>query len=806
MSTPIILIGIGTSGLYALEHAQRFYYESSKDANKANKPSNVEYLYIETNETNRPTGTPIGNDITRVYVSLDDMADMVRELKQTCNNPGWLPDSRIVLSAGLGAGGIRSCGRLAMWGRNQRGDNFRNVIEAIKNAHSRVMNVNNNDKNSSNKPAVIVTGSLTGGTGSGVFIDMGYIVRHVIPSIKDIYGLFMLPSNPATMMGNEVMYGNAYGALKDLDYFNKVENNYVAKWPSGFDKNEEAPPYELVQFISQDRQDGSPAIGSLDGLYKLAGLFLFLNIAGIYEKRRERLVDAAGNSLIGKYGTFGLSAIQFPKDQIQELLAAKLSIELCTRMAHPTQYSLNGQQREIPRAIIKQEMSAAFDGLLDQAFSSLNNVEHKDLLLDLSKEAVKINKGEIKGNPVDHITTLFNSSGDSNFYAMANNNIKSGTSVVIDGIHELVDRALQATESLYYARTVLESLVSSIEDALNFWRSIGLSSQPQNWDNELRKLAMNAVKNRYKLLLEQDNVLRDRLIAIFDALKMHLFIRPLIDICKHVREGQIRLEGRLQELPKLKFFDDALSRINALVGRNEEMETGRMTFPKRISGIRSDINDTTLPILRVYPSNSFERECEKAEQTYNQKAGSAVRSVKDVLGQQNLFNYLKDKLSGRFLEDVYQDFQLGYRRKVNQLGCVEDYNVAAHILKQAEESSKTAKKATSPFLRIGKVLHSNQGLPRFIVGDDVNEITSVIKAFQDVNYNEFADKTDGKKEIQELANIMVFYDELGNYSPLEDITYISLMRDSYSNMPAGLSDPNMTQERWVANRSAYDTK
>ena len=100
MATPTIIIGIGTSGLYTLENAQRFYYETYK----TNKPKNVEFIYIETNESNRPVGTPIGNDITRVYISLDNMAEMIAELKTSCNNPSWLPESRVVLAAGLGAG------------------------------------------------------------------------------------------------------------------------------------------------------------------------------------------------------------------------------------------------------------------------------------------------------------------------------------------------------------------------------------------------------------------------------------------------------------------------------------------------------------------------------------------------------------------------------------------------------------------------------------------------------------------------------------------------------------------------------
>lgn len=801
MATPTIIIGIGTSGLYTLENAQRFYYETYK----TNKPKNVEFIYIETNESNRPVGTPIGNDITRVYISLDNMAEMIAELKASCNNPSWLPESRVVLAAGLGAGGIRSCGRLAMWGRNQKGDNFGNVINAITNAYAKVMHVNNNDANLAAQPTVFVTGSLTGGTGAGVFIDMGYLVRHIIQNAKDVYGLFLLPQEPKVIRGFEVMYGNAYGAIKDLEHYNKVENNYKEKWPNGFTKDLEVPPYELVQFISQDYQDGAPAISTLSGLYKMAGLYLFLNIAGIYEKRRERLVDAAGNSLIGKYGTFGLSAIQFPKDQIQEFVSSQLSIELLNRLTDSAEYYLNGQKRPISRASIKQNMAVVFDGILENAFATLNTVEARDLLVSIDKDATRINKGEIKGSPVEFIIGMFTSTKNDNYHAMVNNNIKSALNVFVDSIYQQVDNAMQSTENLYYAKYVLEDIIESIERTLAYWKSIGLSSQTQNWDNELRKLAIGCTKNTYNSVFEHDAVLKDRLNTIFELMKMHLSIRVLIDICKHVREGKIKLEGSNHELPKLQFFDDLIKKLNALIGKTDELENGNISFARRLNDIKGDINDTTLPILRVYPSNSFSKECEKAKETYTQRSGGNVRSITEVIQQQNILNYLKQKQGNRFNEEIYLDFLKAFRLKVDTLNCIEDFNIASYIRNSTEESIRTARKATSPFLKINRVFTPSPYLPRFVVGDDNNEITDVLSAFRNQNYNDFPDTIDGKKELTDLKNIIVFYDEKGNYIPITDLSYINLMKDAYTNVPSGLADENITSERWKNNRSAYTT-
>src|SRR6218665_444581 len=802
MATPTIIIGIGTSGLYTLENAQRFYYETYK----TNKPGNVEFLYIETNESNRPVGTPGGNEITRVYISLDNMAEMIEELKTSCDNPGWLPESRVVLTAGLGAGGIRSCGRLAMWGRNQKGDNFGNVIGAVKNAHAKVMHVNNNDANLAAQPTVFITGSLTGGTGSGVFIDMGYLVRHVIPGAKDIYGLFLLPQEPRVIRGSEVMYGNAYGAIKDLEYYNNKEHKYKEKWPNGFAKELEAPPYELVQFISQDYQDGAPAINTLSGLYKMAGLYLFLNIAGIYEKRRERLVDAAGNNLIGKYGTFGLSAIQFPKDQIQEYLSSELSIELLERLTDSEWYLPDGREKKkIARALIKQEMAAEFDKILETAFAALNTVGGKHLLASIDTAAIRINKGEITGSPFDAIMNMFKSTKNDNYYAMVNNNIKPALNIFVDHIYQQVDEAMQSTENLYYAKYVLEDLMERIQHTLKYWKSIGLSSQTQNWDNSLRNLATGCTKNTYKLVFEQDAVLKDRLNAIFEQMKMHLSIRVLIDIDKHVREGKIKLEGSAHELPKLQFFDELIKKLNALTGKTDDPENGNISFARRKNDIEGDIDDTTLPILRVYPSNSFRKECEKAKETYAQKKGGNICSMQDVIQQQNILDYLKQKQRGKFNEEIYLDFLKAFRLKVDELRCIEDFNIASYIRGKTEESIRTARKATSPFLKIKRIFSANSSLPRFVIGDDSNKIAEVLAEFHDRNYSDFPDTIDGKKELTDLKNIIVFYDEKGNYIPITDLSYINLMKDAYANVPSDLADENITSEIWKNNRCAYTT-
>ena len=98
-------------------------------------------------------------------------------------------------------------------------------------------------------------------------------------------------------------------------------------------------------------------MSNLSALYKMAGLYLFLNIAGVKEKRMERFVDAKSAGHIDKYGTFGLSAIQFPKDQIQEYVASKLSIDLINRWTDSAQYFSNNEKKQINKAVIFQKQT-----------------------------------------------------------------------------------------------------------------------------------------------------------------------------------------------------------------------------------------------------------------------------------------------------------------------------------------------------------------------------------------------------------------------------------------------------------------
>lgn len=795
MATPTLIIGIGTSGLLILEHVQRFYYETFRK----NKPDHVEYLYLETNKDNQVGVTPLPNEIRRVYVSLGEMEKMVSNLhKEGCGD--WLPPSNQLINSGLGAGGIRSCGRLALWGRNSEGDNFKNVVEAINNAYGRIASHNVEGAEKA-KPTVFITGSLTGGTGSGIFIDMGYLIRYLIRDIKELFGLFLLPSKPASIRGNEVLYANSYASLKDLDHFNEERSVYIEKWPNGVKAEFVAPPYELVQFITQDYYDGGPAIKNLTGLYKMAGLFLFLNIAGVKEKRTERFIDAKSAGHVDKYGTFGLSAIQFPKDQIQEYVAATLSIDLIERWIDPSQYISNNEQKQINTAVIAQNTTIDFDQFLENAFKTLNNIGGIDLIVEIEREAIKINSKNIKGDPIDYISRMFSSSSESNYYSLVKNNIQSAKDSLIDDIHDYIIKKLDDSESLVYTKAILESLTKIIERTLEYWRGLGISSKSEIWDNILRGLCESTQKRTYRAILEQDSVLKDRLVHIFETMKMHLLVIGLVDIAKYISKEEIPFKASIskKELPRINLLDGFIRKLSEIIGKIETQEN-IFTFPKRIKDIEQDVSDETLPLLRIYPSESFEMEVANAKRLFIQKTNNHARSRKEIITNSTLWDYLYKVIKANFHDEVYKDCLNGYRLNIESTECVQDYDVANYVVQNPDAGIRIARRSLFPFISLEKILLPSGSLPKFIAGGDLGSIKEVNAAFEMKNFTDFENSTDRMLELPDLKNILIFYVEKGGFNLLEDLSYISQMKEVYDSPPVTENKPI---DRWRNERNAY---
>ncbi|MBR6825608.1 MAG: hypothetical protein IKM59_03570 [Oscillospiraceae bacterium] len=122
----------------------------------------------------------------------------------------------------------------------------------------------------SSKLDVYVFAGLSGGTGSGCFLDVCYILRQIIQHFgfyTKIAGFFFLPdvvlSKSGTMTDHySVIYqnSNGYAALKELDYHMNLQRNYgrfVHDYSDILRVDTQMPPVDLCHLISATREDGT---------------------------------------------------------------------------------------------------------------------------------------------------------------------------------------------------------------------------------------------------------------------------------------------------------------------------------------------------------------------------------------------------------------------------------------------------------------------------------------------------------------------------------------------------------------------
>lgn len=800
MPKPTIIIGIGTSGLRVVEQVQHFYYENTGK----NKPDHVEYLYLETDENSYPEVTALKNEIKRVYLDLREKETMINALKKDAKLDGaWLPPAGETGDNEAGAGGWPAFGRAALWGHQ----NFNQVAKSISNAYTSVGNIEVKNTEDS-KPAVFIVGSLTGGTGSGVFIDLAYMVRNLITDIDDVFGLFLIPGlgKEGGTAGKETIYCNTYAALKSLDYFTGKRNGvkYELNYPNGSRARFEKSPYKLAQIISQDYDGPVPAIGTLDGLYKMAGLYVFLNIYGLREKRMRRLVDAWGNDQMGKYGTFGLSAIQYPKAQLEEFLAVELSMDLLNRWIDPNMYFAQGNkvQMNSARTIIRRETFAHFEKLLREAFDILNTVEvekGRQIINDLPRKAKSVNtKQHNEESDYLYIWKLFSSQQAGNYYEAIRNNIQKARDIVLAGIHDWIAGSVNRHENLYLAHMQLQIIVEAINSCLDYWRNIKVSGQPAKWEAMLDQQIKWMLKKRYKSVFEQNNVLTDRLQNTFDMLKMHLFAHKLVDIRKNIVEDDHPL-GTFDtnvELPRLKRLDEIIAIISRTVGKEERQKSDKQlnVLRARRDEILDDLKDTSIPILRVYPSNDLQYEVEKSRLRYMQGSGKSFPSKNDVIGEQaSLWNYLhqaKDTLNKTLYSTCISQFE----REVRKHNSVEDMVISTFVEKEPKEAQRIASRALNALVKVNPdqttTFRDHMNIPKLVIGPDQPTINRVVEKFtEDINFNDFSNDENGVLVIPGLKNILVFYAEKGLmnnsqlFNPTQHLRYIDNLKELYDDTP-----------------------
>jgi hypothetical protein len=503
---------------------------------------------------------------------------------------------------------------------------------------------------------------------------------------------------------------------------------------------------------------------------------------------------------IGKYGTFGLAGIQYPIDQLEEYVAAELSNDLLERWLDERQYINNDEPRPIEPSLIQSEVFQEWSHIIETSFDILDNIEGRDLISEMETEAFKINKNELSEPKDQYLFKLFSSKHDGGFYVKVQNNVQAAVNEIIDQIHDLIVRKLDQSENLEYARIVLESVVKAIDANLNRWESMALPAKSELWENLLRDQVNIMTKKQSILLFNRNKVLKDQILNTFKLLKIHLIIPKLIDIRKHIVGGSISLRSNQsgKELPKLSTTAELIDKILQVIGKKE---SGYISISQRIYDIDTDIKDETIPILRVYPTGSFTTEKENANSSYKNWATKKYPSKQDFTDQK-LWEYFSRNIN-QLQTILYRDMLTSYRWRIAQSGSIQNYDVGQYLIQHPDEIIKMAERALSPFISLrDAVFCYSPAMSRFVVGANDIAIERVLQKLHERGFYGFSNSRNGRCEVNGLNNLIVFFDEKGNYNPMTHLSYIKQMENAYNNIPCNIVD-NMTPEVWRNYRKVY---
>ena len=268
INKPILILGLGGTGAEALIRIKRAISEQfnlGTDAlgRKLDKPHQIEYMAIDSDANMQNLsygGVKFSNseflcldtaNLTSIYKNRDSVFKNATE--------GWISDSLRLQQVKHGAGGIRQAGRLLLT------INCNNLISILSEKIGRLTT----NRNANDLLYVFIVTGCAGGTGSGIFIDIPYIVRKIAAQKgfeAENIGMIFMPDvtlADSTIDGSAALNikANGFAALKELDYIMNIERNgeTFEQTYADLEIRENQPPYDLCHLVSAKDEHGKLA-------------------------------------------------------------------------------------------------------------------------------------------------------------------------------------------------------------------------------------------------------------------------------------------------------------------------------------------------------------------------------------------------------------------------------------------------------------------------------------------------------------------------------------------------------------------
>lgn len=320
---PALVIGVGQIGLGVLDTLRTSMADS---VGSIDSLPNIHLIGIDTDPEVDAT----------VQAKLNRAIHYLKPKEGRPKIDSWFNTNMLYrIQRNLTTGGLRALGRLAFI------DNFRAIIQRIRAdlehclAPERISTASRNTglKLRTNRPRLYVVTSLAGGTGGGMFIDLGYVLREQLRQFgydnPEVIGLFMVPAVDKKSSGSKA-HVNAYAALTELNHFSSKGVTFNAK----FEEREGAvvdkgPPFSRCIMLPMAADETSIA-----RVLDLAGDYLCRELTTplgrVADKARAALPPPANPENL-TCQTFGMTRFWWPRRAVLLRVARRLCQALVQR-------------------------------------------------------------------------------------------------------------------------------------------------------------------------------------------------------------------------------------------------------------------------------------------------------------------------------------------------------------------------------------------------------------------------------------------------------------------------------------------
>lgn len=408
---PALVVGLGGTGKRVLTHLKRRIYDTY---GKESLPW-IRLLSIDTDnaEVNNP---PVQSQITNSHIQLDndesliiDQSDVplvISNLDAPENRhiKEWYPDPELEVDfpkAVRGSGQIRMFGRVGLC----KGDNLDRVYDRLKSCSGKISDpiVGADFPHFEVDPQmqfIYVITSLCGGTGSGMFLDIAYVLRKVVgirAEVRRLVGMLVLPEVYESVVKPEQrqrIYANTYAAFRELNYLmNSQRRSYRIEGRNTVyaDYPQDIAPFDFVFLFgnknkrgaiisdSQGRSDRPTAPD--DRVAQYISEAIVSDILSPVTSKSESLLSNilstpnqpaySGNNrqlpLYKSYSSLGISSVKIlPVDYYRDLIVKKIEDEVVDFLLRP--------DPEITERLLAEEFIRTNFGDLDRELSTMTSL------------------------------------------------------------------------------------------------------------------------------------------------------------------------------------------------------------------------------------------------------------------------------------------------------------------------------------------------------------------------------------------------------------------------------------------------